>query len=184
MGGKKIVAVDLWQCCCWNRKKKKCGNWFVAMAEMEEKKSGNWFVAMLLLEWKEKKKKNSANGVAENERENCLDKKNILDSYSKKYTYSYSFHVSVVFLTETVWFMCMWCSFISYSKSILCMICPMKQIMNLDSKYIDSYSQKKKKYIDSYKMKWKKKMIYVHCKKKKKKIVRFLQRFFAVNICL
>ena len=25
------------------------------------------------------------------------------------------------------------------------MICPMKQIMNLDSKYIDSYSQKKKK---------------------------------------
>ena len=34
------------------------------------------------------------------------------------------------------------------------MICPMKQIMNLDSKYIDSYSQKKKKkYIDSYKMK-------------------------------
>ena len=54
-----------------------------------------------------KKKKNSANGVAENERENCLDKKNILDSYSKKYTYSYSFHVLVVFLTEAVWFMCM-----------------------------------------------------------------------------
>ena len=25
------------------------------------------------------------------------------------------------------------------------MICPMKQIMNLDSKYIDSYFQKKKK---------------------------------------
>ena len=51
---------------------------------------------------REKKKKNSANGAAENERDNCLDKKNILDSYSKKYTYSYSFHVSVVFLTEAV----------------------------------------------------------------------------------
>ena len=131
MGGKKIVAVDLWQCCCWNRKKKKmwqliCGN---VVAGMEGKK----------------KKKNSANGVAENERENCLDKNFFLDSYSKKYTYSYSFHVSVVFLTEAVWFMCMWYSFILYSKSILCMICPMKQIMNLDSKYIDSYSQKKKK---------------------------------------
>ena len=170
MGGKKIVAIDLWQCCCWNRKKKKCGNWFVAMAEMEEKKSGNWFVAMLLLEWKGKKKKNSANGAAENERENCLDKKNILDSYSKKYTYSYSFHVSVVFLTEAVWFMGMWCSFISYGKSILCMICPIKQIMNLDSKYIDSYSQKKKKkYIDSYKMKWKKKKWFMCTVKKKKK---------------
>ena len=123
----------MWQLICgngWNGRKKKWqlifGN---VVAGMEGKK----------------KKKNSANGVAENERENCLDKKKNLDSYSKKYTYYYSFHVSVVFLTEAVWFMCMWCSFISYSKSIFCMICPMKQIMNLDSKYIDSYSQKKKK---------------------------------------
>ena len=49
------------------------------------------------------------------------------------------------------------------------MICPMKQIMNLDSKYIDSYSQKKKKrYINSYNTKWKKKMIDVHTVNKKK----------------
>ena len=61
---------------------------------------------------------------------------------------------------------------------ILCMICPMKQIINLDSKYIDSYSQKKKKkkYIDSYNKKWKKKMIDVHIVKKKQKQK---QRFFA-----
>ena len=26
MGGKKIVAVDLWQCCCQNGREKKCGN--------------------------------------------------------------------------------------------------------------------------------------------------------------
>ena len=30
------------------------------------------------------------------------------------------------------------------------MICPMKQIMNLDSKYIDSYSQKKKKKVHRF----------------------------------
>ena len=48
------------------------------------------------------------------------------------------------------------------------MIFPMKQIMNLDSKYIDSYSQKKKRYINSYNMKWKKKMIDVHTVIKKK----------------
>ena len=83
MGGKKIVAVDLWQCCCQNGREKKCGN---------------------------------------GERESCLDKKIILDSYSKKYSYSYSFRVSVVFLTEAVWFVCMSCSFISSCKSILCMI--------------------------------------------------------------
>ena len=43
--------------------------------------------------------------------------------------------------------------------------------MNLDSKYIDSYSQKKKKKVHRFlqnEMK-EKKMIYVHCKKKKKK---------------
>ena len=72
MGGKKIVAVDLWQCCCQNGREKKCGN-----------------------------------GERERERESCLDKKIILDSYSKKYTYSYSFCVLVVFLTEVVWFVCM-----------------------------------------------------------------------------
>ena len=26
MRGKKIVAVDLWQCCCQNGREKKCGN--------------------------------------------------------------------------------------------------------------------------------------------------------------
>ena len=45
-------------------------------------------------------------GDREKERER-EDKKNILDSYSKKYTYSYSFRVPVVFLTEVVWFVCM-----------------------------------------------------------------------------
>ena len=102
-----------------------------------------------------------------------------MDSYSKKYTYSYSFRVPVVFLTEVVWFVCMWCSFISYSKSIFCMICPMKQIMNLDSKYIDSYFQKKKKYIFlnkkkvhrflQYEMEEKKNDWCAHCKQKKQK---------------
>ena len=59
------------------------------------------------------------------------------------------------------------------------MICPMKQIMNLDSKYIDSYS-KKKKYIDFHNTKWKKKRkkIDVHTvnkkKEKRKKKLRFL----------
>ena len=76
IGGKKnssnwFVAIDLWQCCCQNGRKKKwqliCGN-----------------------------------GVAKNWR-----KKNSLDSYSKKYPYSYSISVSLVFLTEAVWFVCM-----------------------------------------------------------------------------
>ena len=109
---------------------------------------------MLLPKWKEKK--NCSNGVAkiwkgerererEKERENCLDKKNILNSYSKKYTYFYSFRVSVVFLIEAIWFMCMSCSFISYCKSILCMICPMKQIINLDSSTLILILKKKKK---------------------------------------
>ena len=108
-----------------------------------------------------------------------LDSKYI-DSYSKKYTYSYSFRVSVVFLIEAVWFVCMWCSFISYSKIILCMICPMKQIMNLDSKYWFLFSKKKstyfstkkkkKKYMDSYNTKWKKKNNWcARCKQQKKK---------------
>ena len=62
---KKIVAIDLWQCCYWNGRKK---NW------------GNWFVAMELPKW-EGEKKNYGNEVAKNwmrererERENCLDK--------------------------------------------------------------------------------------------------------------
>ena len=128
------------------------------LPKWKEKKCGNWFVAMELPK------------IGERERIVWI-KTNILDSYSKIYTYSYYFHVSVVFLTEAVWFVCMWCSFISYSKSILCMICPMKQIMNLDSKYIDSYSRKKKKKVHrflQYKME-KKKMIYVHTIKKKTK---------------
>ena len=50
--GKKIVAIDLWQWNCWNRREKK------------EKKN----VPMLLPKWKEKKKKkkNCGNEVAEN----------------------------------------------------------------------------------------------------------------------
>ena len=69
------------------------------------------------------------------------------------------------------------------------MIFPMKQIMNLDSKYIDSYSQKKKKKVYKflqYEMEEKNDWC-AHCnikkKKKKKKKLRFLQRFLAVNIC-
>ena len=61
-GGIKIVAIDLWQCCCRNGRKKKVA------------------IDLWIL---------------------------ILDSYSKKYSYSYSFRVSVVFLTEAVWFVCM-----------------------------------------------------------------------------
>jgi len=35
IGGKKILAIDLWQCCCRNgRKKKNCGN---GIAEMRGK---------------------------------------------------------------------------------------------------------------------------------------------------
>ena len=96
-------------------------------------------------------------------------------SYSKKYTYSYSLGVSVVFFTEAVWFVCMWCSFILYSKSILCMICPMKQIMNLDSKYWFLFffflkvhiSQQKKKVHGflQYEME-EKNYWYAHCKQK------------------
>ena len=90
------------------------------------------------------------NGVAENWEEGEKErefsrKKNILDSYSKKYTYFYSFCVSVVFFfTETVWFVCRSCSFISYCKSILCMIFPMKQIMNLNSSTLILILKKKK----------------------------------------
>ena len=148
---KNIVAIDLWQWNCWKGR---------------NKNSSNWFVAMLLPKWREKKVAIDLWIL-------------ILDSYSKKYSYSYSFRVSVVFLTEAVWFVCMWCSFISYSKSILCMICPMKQIMNLDSKYIDSYFQKKKKYIFlnkkkvhrflQYEMEEKKNDWCAHCKQKKQK---------------
>ena len=158
------------------KEKKNCGNGIAKMGGKKKKNRNSWFVAMLLPKWKEKKSGNwfvamelPKIGDREKERER-EDKKNILDSYSKKYTYSYSFRVSVVFLIEAVWFVCMWCSFISYSKSILCMICPMKQIMNLDSKYIDSYS-KKKKYIDFHNTKWKKKKKdwCAHCKQKKKR---------------
>ena len=75
----------------------------------------------------------------------------MLESYSKKYTYSYSFRMSVVFLTEAVWFVCMSCSFLSYCKSILCMICPMKQIIiDLSTLIIILENKNKKKYIDSY----------------------------------
>ena len=120
--------------------------------------------------------------------ENCLDKKNILNSYSKKYTYFYSFRVSVVFLIEAIWFMCMSCSFISYCKSILCMICPMKQIINLDSSTLILILKKKKKknnYIDFYNTKWKKKMIDVHTvkKKKEKKEKKKKLRFFTEILC-
>ena len=92
----------------WEEKKQQQLIYGNVVVEIERKKKWQLICGNVVagMEGK-KKKKNSANGVAENERENCLDKKNIWDSYSKKYTYSYSFHVSVVFLTETVWFMCM-----------------------------------------------------------------------------
>ena len=79
-----------------------------------------------------------------------VKKKKKLDSYSKKYTYSYSFRMSVVFLTETIWFVSMSCSFISSCKSILCMICPMNQIIIDSSILILILNKKKKEYIDSY----------------------------------
>ena len=68
------------------------------------------------------------------------------------------------------------------------MICPMKQIMNLDSKYIDSYFQKKKKYIFLNKKKVhrflqyemeEKKMIDVHTVNKKNKKIEI----FAKILC-
>ena len=117
----------------------------------------------------------------------------MLESYSKKYTYSYSFRMSVVFLTEAVWFVCMSCSFISSCKSILCMICPMKKII-IDSSTLILILNKKKKITQililcqipvntcpEERKLWKKKMIDVHTVKKEKKKK---QRFFLVNICL
>ena len=113
---------------------------------------------MLLPKRKKKEKKEKKRIVAiefpkigERERENYLDKKYILDSYSKKYTFLFFLFVNSFFFTEAVWFVCMLCSFISYCKSILCMIYPMKQIMNLvSSTLILILKKKKKKYIDSY----------------------------------
>ena len=64
-------------------------------------------------------------------------------SYSKKYTYSYSLRVSVGFFYRSS-LVCVYVMFFHF-VCILCMICPMKQIINLDSKCIDSYSKKKKK---------------------------------------
>ena len=119
----------------------------------------------------------------------------MLESYSKKYTYSYSFRMSVVFLTEAVWFVCMSCSFISSCKSILCMICPMKKIIINSSTLILILNQKKSTQIlilcqilvntcpEERKL-WKKKMIDVHTVKKEKKKKKKKQRFFVVNICL
>ena len=58
------------------------------------------------------------------------------------------------------------------------MICPMKQIINLDSKFFLLFSKKKstyfstkkkkKKYMDSYNTKWKKKIIDMHTVNKNK----------------
>ena len=96
MKRKKIVAINLWQWNCRNGRKKN---------------SSSWFVAMLLLEWKGEKKlwQWSYRKLG---RERIVWIKNIiLDSYSKKYTYSYSFRVSIVFLTKTVWFVRIWCSY-------------------------------------------------------------------------
>ena len=120
----------------------------------------------------------------------------MLESYSKKYTYSYSFRISVVFLTEAVWFVCMSCSFISSCKSIICMICPMKKII-IDSSTLILILNKKKKSTqililcqipvntcpEERKLR-KKKMIDVHTVKKEKKEKKKKQRFFVVNICL
>ena len=76
MGGKKNFGNQVAKILGRNFFKKKSGNGFT---EMEGKKK---FVAMELPKI----------GERERERENCLDKKIILNSYSKKYIYSYFFH--------------------------------------------------------------------------------------------
>ena len=64
MGGKKIVVVDLWQCCCRNGRKK---NVAMELLKWEEKKLWQWSCRKLGERERER----------ERERENCLDKKNI-----------------------------------------------------------------------------------------------------------
>ena len=69
--GKKIVGMNLWQCHCRNRREKNCWNEFVAMAlpKQEEKKKKLFD----FWQWHCRNRK-----LEERERENCLNKKNIV----------------------------------------------------------------------------------------------------------
>ena len=71
-----------------------------------------------------------------------------IDSHSKKYTYSYSFRMPVVFLTEAVWFVPI-CHVLSFHPIKVITIDSLHvlpyETKNYRFKYIDSYSQQKKK---------------------------------------
>ena len=81
------------------------------------------------------------------ERERIVRLKKIfcsIDSYSKKkYTYSYSFHMPVVFFTETVWFVPI-CHVLSFHPVKVITIDSLHDLLyetnNYRFKYIDSYS--------------------------------------------
>ena len=82
----------------------------------------------------------------ERERENSQVKKIFcsIDSYSKKkYTYSYSFHMPVVFFIETVWFVPV-CHVLSFHPVKVITIDSLHDLLyetnNYRFKYIDSYS--------------------------------------------
>ena len=70
-----------------------------------------------------------------------------IDSHSKKYTYSYSFHMPVVFLTEAVLFVLV-CHVLSFYPVKVITIDSLHdfpyETNNYRFKYIDSYSQQKK----------------------------------------
>ena len=53
MGGKKIVAIDLWQCCCRNGRKNNCGN---GIAEIGGKKKELWQWSCRKLEERERER--------------------------------------------------------------------------------------------------------------------------------
>ena len=86
------------------------------------------------------------------ERERIVRLKKIfcsIDSYSKKkYTYSYSFHMPVVFFTETVWFVPI-CHVLSFHPVKVITIDSLHDLLyetnNYRFKYIDSYSCQRQK---------------------------------------
>ena len=71
-----------------------------------------------------------------------------IDSHSKKYTYSYSFHMPVVFFTETVWFVPI-CHVLSFHPVKVITIDSLHDLLyetnNYRFKYIDSYSCQRQK---------------------------------------
>ena len=158
---KRIVATKLQKLGpkIGGKKKRNCGS---QVAEIEkEKKKRKIDLWMELSKMGGGEKKNCGNGVAKNwrgerererERERIVRLKKIfcsIDSYSKKkYTYSYSFHMPVVFFTETVWFVPI-CHVLSFHPVKVITIDSLHDLLyetnNYRFKYIDSYSCQRQK---------------------------------------